>query len=281
MIPIPERFPSIRKTKKLTERLTEKLSSVSTRLMTMQSGNIAIISIPPGGKIYIDDVDTGIRASALISDLSLGDHDIKIILSGYNDFIDTVTIEDGSTSSFFVIMTPIVPPIGTGTLNVTSTPLGVEFGIYAGGTDSYVSPVSIPDIPAGINAYEGGLTNYTPILGSFVINSGKITNLHLPSVLSTPDMGLVLIESIPIGAEIFIDDVDIGAYTSFLTMMTPGYHTYELRLSGYTPAKGDFTVVTGYDTPAIVSVQLKSEGTGVILLAGAAILGMMMIFRPK
>jgi len=56
----------------------------------------------------------------------------------------------------------------------------------------------------------------------FVINSGETTNLNLKLVPSDPSMGLAIIESTPMGAEIFIDSVNIGAHTSFMTMMVQG-----------------------------------------------------------
>ena len=252
MIPIPEGFPSIIR-KSQPHNLPIKQS-------TLQTGNAIIISIPPGGEIYIDTVSTGTYASALITGISAGPHDIKVTLPGYVDFAYSATIDDGMTRTIFAIMTPTSPPTGTGTLHVTSVPSHAEFGIYAGGTGTYTAPSTILDIPAGINAYEGGLTNYAPVLGSFVINSGETTNLNLKLVPSDPSMGLAIIESTPMGAEIFIDSVNIGAHTSFATMMSPGTYWCELRLPGYVPATGNFNVVTGADNPGIISAQLQMYG---------------------
>ncbi len=256
MIQIPEGFPSIIR--------KNKMIHTPIKRSTLQTGNALVLSIPPGGEIYIDTVSTGTYASKLVTGLSVGSHDIKVTLPGYVDFLETVTIDDGMTRTIFAIMTPTSPPTGTGTLNVTSIPSGAEFGIYAGVPGTFLTPVVIPDIPAGINAYEGFLTNYTPALGSFVINSGETTSLNLRLAPYDPNMGLAIIESTPMGAEIFIDSINIGTRTSFMTMMSPGPYSYELRMPGYVPVTGTFDVVTGADNPAIVSAQLQMYGKMIV-----------------
>lgn len=252
-------------------------------ISTLQTGNLVVISIPPGARIYIDDIPTDIYSSSIVADISTGPHSIKLSLPGYTDYIDDTTISDGETGMFLAIMEPVTPPTGTGTLDVTSTPTGVEFGLYKGLTGSEMAPVIIYDMPAGINAYEAdNVIDYGMALGSFVIEDGKTTNLHIPLFPETTEMGFVAIETIPMGAQIFIDGVDIGAHTSYMTIIESGTHTYELRLPGYQIAKGEFIVVTsinGFGAPAIVSVTLEKESIGAIMLIGAAAVGMMLLSK--
>lgn len=251
---------------------------------TLQTGNLAVISIPPGARIYIDNIPTDTYSSSIVANISTGVHSIKLSLPGYIDYIDDTTISDGETGMFLAIMEPVTPPTGTGTLDVTSAPTGVEFGLYRGLIGTETAPVSISDIPAGINAYEAdNVVDYGMSLGSFVIEDGKTTNLHIPLFPEATEMGFVAIETIPIGAQIFIDGVDIGARTSYMTIIESGIHTYELRLPGYQTVKGEFTVVTsinGFGMPTIISVTLNKESSiGAIVLIGTAAIGMMLLSK--
>lgn len=255
----------------------------------LQTGKIIVLAIPPGARIYIDDVDTGVNASAMISDISISvPHTIKLTLSGYNDFEDEFTMtESGETMLISTIMIPTIPPVGTGSLNVTSTPSEAEFYIYSE-TDEIANEITptlepITDIPAGIYAYGAGIAQngVSEAMGSVIIKAGETTNLHIPLPSYSPDNGVIAIESIPIGANIYIDGETINTKTSYATMMAPGPHTYELRMSGYQNKSGEFIIVTGYDMPVIVSETLQPvSGTGtMVMLAGAVVLGM--ILMPK
>lgn len=257
------------------------ISNPVQAILQEMSGNIAIFAIPPGGRIYYDGNDTGMNASAIIADVVPNvSHSVRITLPGYQDYDPgPIIVSHGEMIPVYVIMTPITPPTGVGNLNVTSIPDGVEFCLYTEECD--MAPVTLYDIPAGINAYEAGLEEYNGAMGSFVIKDGETTDLNIPLQPYTSDMGVVAIESIPMGADIYIDGSPINTKTSFMTLMSSGLHTYELRLPGYQNKSGSFTVVTGYDMPAIVSETLQpvSEiGMAVMLIGGAAV-GMMLMAR--
>ncbi len=249
--------------------------------LTPLPGKIVVLTIPPGGRIYYDLIDTGMNASAIIADVASNiSHNVKITLADYQDFETSIAIDPGQTGYIYTIMTPITPPVGIGNINVTSTPDGVAFELYTG--ENGTAPTVISDIPAGINLYEaGGLEGYNWAAGSFTIKDGKTIDLNIPLQLFTENMGLVVIESIPMGTDIYIDGSPIGTKTTFITMMSAGIHTYELRLNGYVSKSGNFTIVTGYDIPVIISETLQpvSTGTAIILLGGTAV-GLMML-SPK
>jgi hypothetical protein len=263
--------------------------------VTLQNrpGNIVILSIPPGPRIYLDDIDTGVNASAMISDIIPDiEHIVTLKLSGYTDYTsEPINIGSGETWLISTVMSPIVPPVGTGSLNVTSTPSGAEFFIFSETAEiaNDITPTSTPitNIPAGIYAYDAGISynGTSGAMGSVIIKAGETTDLNIPLPDYSPDNGIIAIESIPVGADIYIDGEPINTKTSYATMMAPGPHTYELRLPGYITASGEFTVVTGYDIPTIVSVQLQPEGagesSGIVLVVGAAVLGMMALSKPK
>jgi len=61
------------------------------------TGNIYIKSDPTGARIFIDGEDTGKLTPETIKDLSLGEHEIKLTLPGYVDYVTTETTVPGET----------------------------------------------------------------------------------------------------------------------------------------------------------------------------------------
>lgn len=259
--------------------LEQCVSTPVEAILQEAPGKIIAVSIPPGARIWYDGTDTGITTSAIISNVTPGvDHTIEFKLSGYAVYTDTINIASGETDGEFIVLEPSTFPTETGDLHVTSTPNGVSFGLYTGGTGT--AETTLTGIPALVNAYEAGLTGYSSALGSVIIKPGVITDLNIVLQPEIVNSGLAIFETIPMGADIYIDGLLTGAKTSYATFLAPGSHTYELRLEGYPTITGDFVVVTGTDNPAIVSAVLRSESSGIIMLAGVAVLGMM-VLSPK
>lgn len=260
----------------------EQCVSTSVETILQETpGKIIVVSIPPGASIWYDGNNTGMNSSAIISDVIPGvDHEVIIKLPGYVDYtFSTINIGPGETTGEFVVMEPLIIPTTTGSLDVTSVPDGVEFGLYTGENDT--APILLTDVPAIVNAYEAGLAGYSMAMGSITIVPNTTTNLNIVLQPEVVDSGLVIFETIPMGADIYIDGSLTGAKTSYATLLAPGIHTYELKLSGHLGASGDFIVVTGTDVPAIVSKQLQSEGSGAVMLIGVAALGMVALSKPR
>ena len=143
------------------------------------------------------------------------------------------------------------------------------------------TPTTIFNVPALVNAYETDKVGYGSALGSVIIKPGVTTELNIVLQPEISNSGLAIFETIPMGADISIDGVLTGAKTSYATFIAPGPHTYELILEGYPTVTGDFVVVTGTDNPAIISAVLQSESSGMIMLAGVAVLGMMVFSKSN
>lgn len=260
----------------------------SAQQNSLQTGSIAIMSIPPGARIFIDDNDTRVNSSAIVADIdSTTSHTLKLVLDGYQYYIDdALIVSDGSIDIYPpILMVPISPPTGTGNLNVTSIPDGVEFRVTTMSTTPEteiidVAPTTISDIPAGLYKYEAAISgppDYSDTMGTFEIVAGQTTDLNISLTLYDPALTPVLIESIPPGADIYIDGSLLSAKTSFLGNFNEDTHTYELRKLGYQTKTGSFTPVL--DIPNIVSETLQHEsGIGTnILIAGVATIGIMMM----
>lgn len=259
--------------------------------MQDETGSVAIMSVPPGARIYIDEVDTEVNSSAIIGNLEPGDHDITLILEGYEEYTDTVYISPEFLSISLAILTPLTPPTGTGTLNVTSNPTGAEFCTEIVIEEENVcgeAPTTLYNLPAGYHVYEAGISeDYTFAVGTFLIEDGKTTDLNIPLFPLPENYGFAWIESIPIGANINIDGEPLGAKTGFLATLSPESHTYELTLPGYQSKSGPFTVIQAteeFDVSTIISETLQPSPTvtgTALLMVGAVAIGAIIMTQAK
>jgi hypothetical protein len=62
-----------------------------------QFGSIRVESLPTGAKVYLDGLDTGRTTNCILSDISTGSHYVKLVLEGYRDVEQTVTVSAGGT----------------------------------------------------------------------------------------------------------------------------------------------------------------------------------------
>jgi hypothetical protein len=85
------------------------------------TGNLDISSTPQGARIYIDDIDQTIDTPNIISDLTTGPHDVKLVLTNYSDYTTTVTIDAGQTT----IITPTLTLI-PGSTKVQASPSFIQ-----------------------------------------------------------------------------------------------------------------------------------------------------------
>lgn len=70
-------------------KLRKRIHMQNNKQSSLQTSGTAIISTPPSAEIFIDDTDTGIKSSAIISDIeSVTTHTLKLVLDGYEDYTE-------------------------------------------------------------------------------------------------------------------------------------------------------------------------------------------------
>lgn len=67
-------------------------------------GNLDTSSVPPGAKIFVDNIDTGFITPTIMPGLIPGSHTIKLTLAGYEDSISTIDIISGQTTVLSVTL---------------------------------------------------------------------------------------------------------------------------------------------------------------------------------
>jgi len=81
------------------------------------TGTIAISSTPSGASIYFDGVYKG-TTPKLLTDVTQGPHDVKLTLSGYNDWSYKTLASEGGTSYLKAELTTATIETATATVNV-------------------------------------------------------------------------------------------------------------------------------------------------------------------
>jgi len=67
-------------------------------------GRIQVTSTPPGARIYLEAVDTGLTTNATISSVTTGEHTVRLVLAGYDEASATATVAAVQTAEVNVVL---------------------------------------------------------------------------------------------------------------------------------------------------------------------------------
>jgi formylglycine-generating enzyme required for sulfatase activity len=74
-------------------------TTVSALLTAVTAGWVQVNSTPTGASVWLDNSNTGRTTNCLLSDVTAGQHDIKLKLTGYVDWDSTITVAAGDTAT--------------------------------------------------------------------------------------------------------------------------------------------------------------------------------------
>lgn len=246
-------------------------------------GNVVFVSVPTGADIYIDSKSMVVKTPITITDIKAGDHTFSLKLTGYEDLNGTMTVLSGSSINVYSTLTKLTP--GTGSINITSHPMGADVWIDGKDTGLTTSGATVIDsIPPGNHTYTLTMTGFQDKTGTFTIVSGQTTFLDVELVPLTT-IGSLEISSDPSGARVYIDDKDMSRTTpATILSLAAGDHTYKLVLSGYKEISGIFTIESGKATTVHIVLEKSvgiEIGTGVaIAIAGALAIAILLPRGP-
>lgn len=246
-------------------------------------GSIQFVSSPFGASIFIDSKAVMVGGTIAITpitltDIKAGDHTFVLKLSGYEDLTGTMTVLSGSTIQIYRTLTQITP--GTGSLNITSTPMGAEVWVDGKDTTLTTSGATVIDsIPPGTHSLTLTMDGFQDKTVTFIITAGQTTSLN-EALVPLTNIGILDIDSEPSGARIYVNDKDTQYTTpATITNLSAGDYTYKVILSGYSDVAGKFTIKAGESTK--VHLVLEKSGMGaeagaMVVLAGVAAIGLLL-----
>lgn len=243
---------------------------------TPTTGSIQIVTVPTGVSIYLDGKATAEAnpTPAVIGNLIAGDHTFILKLSGYEDLTGTVTVPSGGSVNVYRTLTKITP--GTGSLNITSRPLGADVWVDGKDTGLTTSGMTVIDsIPPGTHSYTLTMTGFQDKTGTFVVKAGETTSLDV-ELVHLVTIGTLEIDSEPSGARVYIDEKDsLRSTPATIGNLTAGDHKYKVVLESYKDISGIFTIKSG--ETETVHLILEKSGIGVAGWLGAAAAGVVIL----
>ncbi len=217
--------------------------------LTLITGSISVSSNPVGANIFVDGKTQGITPATLGGILP-GAHTIKLTLSGYYDWLGTVTVTAGITTPVLATLTLI-----TGSISISSHP--DRASIFVDGKTQGITPATLGGILPGTHTIKLTLPGYYDWLGTVTVTAGITTPVSATLTLIT---GSISISSHPSGANIFVDGKTQGITPATLGGLLPGAHTIRLTKQGYCDWFGTVTIpAVGSTTYLYATLTPSSE----------------------
>ena len=218
---------------------------------------IKIVTIPPDAKVFLDDKDLNITSPVSIPRISPGVHKLTLSMPGYPDVIRSIQVP--SKGAVTVVgekshstREPYLFRFQT-SIEVQSNPPGAT--VYLNDIQySEVTPCTVPwdvGVPLSIKMEKGGfelLTGFSldlldeleQIEDRRIWYFRKATDEYKHYSIEGTFRKHILVNSIPIGAEIFVDDesnpIGLTGYQSDV-LLAIGRHDLILRREGYIPRR--------------------------------------------
>ena len=208
------------------------------------SGSLDVRSTPSGASIYIDGTYKGVTPK-VVSGLSTGPHQVKMIRDGYYDYSLATTVTAGKTNSVLATLTSLpptptptpAPKTTTGSLDIRSTPSGAS--IYINNTHKGVTPKVVSGLSAGSHQVKVTRNGYRDDTQTVFVTAGGTTpvsaTLSAAAVVvsAKPVTGSLTVESDPPGAEIYIDGVYKGVTPRVLSELPAEGYWVTVTKDGY------------------------------------------------
>jgi serine/threonine-protein kinase len=218
------------------------------RAQPAKVGQLRVTANVKGAKI---SVDGGSGPNWLtpytIANLAAGTHNVVISMNGYENSMQSVTIEAGKTAS---VEGNLSAP--TGELDIVTVPAGVE--VLIDGKSRGLSPVAVV-LPLGNHTYAVKQPGVEPKPKAYDLKAGVYKLTLTLGVAATT--GIVEVRTIPAGASVQADGVFVNGQTPTNFRLSIGPHTLTISLSGCQPVRRQITVAEN-DNP-LVAVSLNCQ----------------------
>ena len=226
----------------------EKVERNTNMVIASSAGSMVITSDPVGASIFVDDVNTGKVTPSTIKPLSTGEHAVKLTLSEYIDSTFTIQVNQSQELNIDVFMRQQNP---NGEITLTSQPSGASIFVNDINTEM-VTPTTISNLERGNYDITLKLDLYED--ENFQIELGKDEKIEKNTEFTISSIaGGLFVSSVPIGASIFVDNINTGKTTpDTIRPLLPGQHNVKLLLEDYK----DSTFVVNVPSGEVISKSI-------------------------
>jgi sugar lactone lactonase YvrE len=197
-------------------------------------GSMAVSSSPSGAKVYLDGEPKG-QTPIEISQVSVGNHQLRLSLRGYRDWMDQVAVEPGGRVSRQVALA-----LMAGWVWVASEPAGATATID--GRLIGQTPLERIELPAGEHRLNLVKDRFASADATFTVADNDETRL---AYTLDQTSFMVDINSQPTAARLYIDGTLRGATPLKALDLPVGEHKIKLFKNRYAPYEGKLTLKAG------------------------------------
>ncbi|MCJ7790747.1 MAG: PEGA domain-containing protein [Candidatus Atribacteria bacterium] len=227
------------------------LSYVITPIIPPQSyGSISVNSNPKGAEIYLDDVYEGLTPLKL-DNINLGQHGIKIVMSGYQEWASYISILPSQTTKVFA---DLMPQQSYGSISVNSNPKGAK--IYLDNVYKGLTPLKLGNINSGerdIKIVMSGYQEWTSYISILPSQTTKV----FADLMPQQSYGSISVNSNPKGAKVYLDNAYKGLTPLKLDKINSGQRGIKIVMSGYQEWTSYISILPSQTTK--VSADLMSQ----------------------
>jgi hypothetical protein len=234
----------------IVENRATRITPHMCRIGTPRLGAINISSNPSGALVAIDDVYLGQYTSTTVKHLPDGDYTYRLSKPGYLDTTATFTIKNENIIDLNPSLTQLDSILDI-SCNVIAAVIYID-----NHTEEWTTPAEIIGLSPGVHTYRLVIPDtygrgFEDATGTFNVEKGKTTRVNATLHQTDQYIGNLIVNSVPIGAKVFIDDVDTKSIAPHnIIAMSSGIHKVKLTLPGYKDWIGTVNIISG----SIVSI---------------------------
>ncbi len=217
-----------------------------------QFGSLEITSVPQGAAVFLDGMPTNKQTNCTLDSIEIGTHIIRLVLTGYKDYYDTVEVVGGKPTQVAATLSRAM-----GAIHIVSYPVGAAVSLDNNPTNKKTN-CTLDSVFVGTHSIRLSLSGYADYLDEVIVREDQTTEL---SITLNPSFGAIHITSIPTGADIFLDNLATGEKTNTtINNVAAGIHSVKLSLAGYVDYTDEIAVAAGQTAELNVTLA-KATGS--------------------
>jgi N-acetylneuraminic acid mutarotase len=216
-----------------------------------QFGSIEISSTPPGAAVFLDGMPTTQQTTCTLDSIDPGTHTIRLVLTGYKDYYDTVEVDGSKTVKIAAIFSRSM-----GAIHIVTNPTGADV-LLDNATTGKKTNCILDSILIGTHDIKLTHAGYADYYDQLIVREDQTTEI---SVNLNPAFGMLHITSTPTGADVFVDNAATGRKTNcVINNLAAGDHPVKLTLAGYADYTDNVLIIAG-QTAELNATLSKSTG---------------------
>jgi hypothetical protein len=218
-------------------------------------GRISVHSNPQGAKVYLDNSYQGVTPLNL-KNITLDQHSIKLVLSGYEEWNDSISVSPSHTAT---VSADLIARQSYGTISVRSNPQGAK--VYLDNSYKGVTPLNLKNITLDQHSIKLVLSGYEEWNDSISVSPSHTTTVSA-DLIAQQSYGTISISCDQSGAKIFLDGTYIKATSANLVILEDvedGYHELTVIKDNFRTWVEDIEVFFGEESSVDVTMTELSN----------------------